>query len=178
MIELADGSIVLRDSLVLTLENGICQSIGEDGTLDAIDSTIEDVILILNDIGSFEKDEMILLKEMLEETFSNTEAQVLGSLESAESYERWLPAYTVPMLVMGCLLVLGATLSWFMPTVNKWFFILQTWVTLPLLILTVIGSVLIASGLGPVLIANSGKESRKEFPVLNWLILIFPHQNV
>jgi hypothetical protein len=146
---------------VLTLENGICSAIGEDGGLDEIDRTIENLIIILNDIGNFEKDEMTSLKDTIEETVASSELRVMDTLDSAETYERWLPAYTVPMLVMGILLVAGAALSWFLPTTNTQFFVLQTWITLPLLIITIVGSVILAATLGPVLIANSGKDVKK-----------------
>ena len=161
MIESADESIIIRDSLIGNLEKGICNAVGKTGDLESIDSAIESLIVALENIGNFEKDEMISLKETINDTIKISEQNVMDSLDSAETYERWLPAYTIPMLVMGILLVLGAILSWFYPKVNKQFFVLQTWVTLPLLVITIVGSVIIAAVLGPVLIANSGKEREK-----------------
>ena len=108
------------------MEDGLCNAIGQNSNLDEVDSKIENVVILLDDLGTFERDEMEATKDTIEETYSSVETMILDGLESGGTYDRWLPLYTIPMMIMGCLLVLGSILSWFFPKTSKQFFVLQT----------------------------------------------------
>jgi hypothetical protein len=157
LLSLVNETVPIRDQLILTVENGICEAVGETGELDSVDSKIGEVIDLLEDIGTFERDEMEAVKDTIEETYSSVETMILDGLDSGGTYDRWLPFYTIPMMIMGCLLVLGSLLSWFLPKTSKQFFVLQTWLTLPMLGITIVSSIIITGILAPTLIANSGE---------------------
>ena len=129
------------------------------GNFNAVDNKIQKLIILLDAVGNFERNEMEAVKNTIEETYTSVENMVLDTLDSGGAYDRWLPLYTIPMMIMGCLLLLGSLLSWFAPKTSKRFFVLQTWITLPLLMITIVVSVIIAGVLAPTLIVNSGKRT-------------------
>ena len=167
LLSLVDDTNPLREQLVLTIENGVCEAVGKTGNFDAVDEKIQDVINLLDDVGEFERGEMEAVKNTIEEAYTSVENMILDTLDAGGTYDRWLPLYTIPMMIIGCLLVLGSLLSWFAPKTSKRFFVLQTWITLPLLMLTIVVSIIIAGVIAPALIVNSGKSWHNKVQLSN-----------
>lgn len=136
---------------------GICR---DKSVTTPIDSEVEDVAKVLTLMGewSYGLDgalgDIIQTLNSTEHTLTNEVVEVIENVESQKAIITWI---IIIMLLFACGLFAGGCLAWFTPSSFQYFFCLQGWVILPLFMLTLCGSVVLASLCGMVLVLNSGK---------------------
>lgn len=167
LIAFGDGTTALRAEIVELIDEGVCSAAGGAGVgavevQQTFDDAAVQVVDILTELEGFSKNKLTELRDTFAVEFDTVNDGLSASADSGESYAR--PMFiSIPVVVFGLLLMMGAILAWQELNISMYFKI-QTWCILPLfgLLVVVIGFVLAA--IGTVLVANSdiclGGESK------------------
>ncbi len=151
----------IRDNLVSLIADGVCSSFdsGNGDPLD-VDAQAQKAVDSLSGLSDFTAVQLVDIKDNFSTQFQEIDGQVDSILDSVQDYAR-ISYYAIGMISLGAFLYIGAYVAWFGPqryTIStKTYFVIQTWIILPLYLLTLILTAIFASAIGTSLVVNAGK---------------------
>lgn len=154
-ISFSEESEQLRDSLQVLIDQGICGSFqgGNGNVLDEFDTPANALNDALGALQEFAQTDVTEIKETFQ---SNMESAVNDVEDIVEVYESSTNAayYAGPAIAFGLLFMIGIVLA-SMNSKFKLYFLLQTWLFLPLFFIFFTVSILIIVVVGIALVANA-----------------------
>lgn len=157
LIDAGTLTMPIRDSVVDVIEGGVCSSFdsGNGEPID-VDTNAQKVVEVLTDLNDFTNGELIDIRENFSTQFEAIESEVNYYIDLAQEYAK-TSYYAIGVICLSALLYIGAYLAWFgQGCISlKSYFCLQTWVILPLYLLSLVATAIFTSAIGTALVVNS-----------------------
>ena len=157
MIEFGQTSVPLRDNLIDSIGQGVCQSFigGNANPQDDFDQAATQLVGLLNDMQNFAENELVDIRDVFATDIIAMAHQMGNTTETTEIFAN--PAYyAVPAMTLGGILFITTILAWLDVGIPA-YFCLHIWLILPLFLLLILASIAVITAVGAVLVANSGE---------------------
>ena len=158
MIDFGETSVPLRDNLIDTIGQGLCQSFegGNANPQDDFDQAATQLVGLLNDMQNFARNELVVIRDVFATDIIAMANQMGNTTDTTEIIAN--PAYyALPAITLGGILFIGTLLAWNDVKIPG-YFCLQTWLILPLFLILILASIAVITAVGAVLVANSGEK--------------------
>lgn len=154
IIEAGAETIPIRDTAIGLLNEGVCNSFeGGNGMTINFDEKALKVVDTLSGLADFSQDEFIILRNQFQNEFTDAETEINLVVDQAQNYAR-ASYYAISIIIVSFLLSMGGYMAWFGPKFRT-YFVLQTWILLPLYFVVLVLTVVVAAALSAVLTVNS-----------------------
>ena len=151
---------VRNDLQELVDDGGICSGLGA-GITSQIDQELQSLITALDMLSDFTDTNLPTSGEPIAvvEGIQTANSTIDMVLDIAEE-ETWKARYlAIPLVIASAWMMIGICLTWFFPQFgSKRYFCVQSWVTIPLVVICILVVSIVVATCGAALVMNSGKQ--------------------